>query len=248
MTHTPRNDARRNQVEHELALLRDRVGRLAVRVEGAEGAIVEVDGVEAGRIPLPHAFAVEPGLHEVVVRPGNASPLRQSLQVAAGAEVPVVFALAAAPPPVATPVVETPTPEPPTATVMPPERHRHLGAWIAAWACVGLAVAGLGSTLGLYLWNRSEFETWSAMNTTLNDAMEPGAGPLDIDVASAIGENNQRADRINAVSAATWAMLAIGAAAAVAAVTLFALAPRLTRPRQVALLPAPRGLLLSAAW
>lgn len=87
------NAERRARVEQELERLRHRVGRVDVRVEGANSAVVLIDGEEAGQIPLEHPIAVNPGRHQVTVRAPNTTPVSQWITVGAGEETSVVIAV-----------------------------------------------------------------------------------------------------------------------------------------------------------
>ena len=79
---------RRRQIEiqRELANLRPAVGRIEVRTGEIRGALVLVDGSEAGRTPLPRPLAVNPGAHRVEVRADGFENFNQQITVAGGDE------------------------------------------------------------------------------------------------------------------------------------------------------------------
>jgi hypothetical protein len=82
-----------------LAQVTPRLGRLAVRLENRQDALVTVDGrpVEAGNLGV--SMAVDPGPHLVQARWGDGQDLSRRVTVAEGAESTVILA-----PPVPAPV------------------------------------------------------------------------------------------------------------------------------------------------
>ena len=75
-------------------------------------------------------------------------------------------------------------------------------------------------------------------------AAEPSGSDLD----GRIESNRDLQVSIDTVSLVSWVMLGVGSAAAVSAVVLFIVAPRLDRRGEVSLLPAPGGLVLAGRW
>lgn len=256
------NAERRAEVLEELQRLQRRVGRVEVQVQGAQAANVYLDGTEAGTAPLQQPLVVNPGRHELEVRAADSPPVSRWVTVGAGDQISVVISIASSadasgseegevtvisdegevePPPIE-------SEPPPLAQATEPSRDRGRGLRIGAYASTGVAVAALGTALGLFLWNRGQFETWETEDSAIRGALaasEPGDQAV---IEGQIADNNALHDRIGGVSAATWAMLGLGSAAAAAAVVLFVLAPRMSRGDQVSLLPVPGGLALAAAW
>ncbi len=84
--------------EHQ-AEARARLGAIRTRIEatgimlhgGPEGAVVTLDGADAGRLPRPDAFHVTPGSHRIVVRAAGYADFTSTVVVPAGqqTEVPV---------------------------------------------------------------------------------------------------------------------------------------------------------------
>lgn len=250
---------RRQEVQAELQRLQRRVGRVEVEIQGAPAAAVQLDGAEAGEAPLHRPLVVNPGRHEVEVRAPGSPPVSRWVNVGAGDEISVVISVASASDSAASTTgaesTETestagtePTPVDQGAEPTAPSRDRGRGLRIGAYASTGVAVAALGTALGLFLWNRSQFETWESEDAAIRGALAAAEPADQVALEGQIADNNALHDRIGGVSAASWAMLGLGSAAAAAAVVLFVLAPRMSRSDQVSLLPAPGGLVLAAAW
>jgi hypothetical protein len=264
---------RRAEVEAELALQRQRAGRIGVEVHGAESATVLLDGAVVGQAPIRDPLTVNPGSHVVSARPAAGAAVTQTVSVAPGGTTSVVLAIGggAVPPQTTAPVeassdvappqttapVETSSdvaPPPPLADgpapVAPTPRRPGRGLRIAGYVSAGLAVAALGATLGLYLWNDSEFERW-------RDEDRQIAADLSGDTAipwstfeRRIADNDSLRGRIGDVDAATWALLAVGVVAAAAAATLLALGHSRRGGRSAAALlaPVPGGAALAASF
>lgn len=104
----PGDPAEREEVGRELARLRERAGRIDLRISGASSGTVLLDGEEAGTLPLPQGpLMVNPGRHHLVIRGDAFEEQSQWVTVDAGSLVRLVIALTpAAPPP------EEPSPQP----------------------------------------------------------------------------------------------------------------------------------------
>ena len=85
--------SRQAEIQRELASLRLRVGRIAVRVQGHRGATVLLDGEEVGRVPLPRALAVSPGSHRLVVRAEGFDDFVREISIIEGREQEVEVTL-----------------------------------------------------------------------------------------------------------------------------------------------------------
>jgi len=83
---------KREKAEQNLAALRAQLGAVTIVARGApDGTVIAVDGREVGRAPLPRAVYVDPGPHEIAVRPAGGRPGQvQWIEVRAGATVEVV--------------------------------------------------------------------------------------------------------------------------------------------------------------
>ena len=106
---TPEQQA---EVERELDRLRERVGLIDLRVDGAPEAGVYLDGELSGRTPLEHPLAVNPGRHNLEVRADGYNSVSRWVNVEAGNQVRVVMTLGPAGHVPAPPVGPTPVPAP----------------------------------------------------------------------------------------------------------------------------------------
>lgn len=82
---------RRQRVAEELAEVRALVAEVAVRVDGAP-ALVEVDGVAAGRTPLDGPLLLSPGHHLIAAVREGEEPAKKELAVISGQRVEVTLA------------------------------------------------------------------------------------------------------------------------------------------------------------
>ena len=77
---------RQREAEERLRQQRSRIGFL--RVEGkVHGAVVSVDGIDRGVLPLAQPIAVSAGLHMVTIRAPGHGELRKEVRVAGGVEL-----------------------------------------------------------------------------------------------------------------------------------------------------------------
>jgi len=252
------DESRRAEVEREMASLRQRVGRLDVRIQGAPSASVLLNGEAVGQAPLSEPIAVNPGRHHVTVQAEGFEPVARWVNVGAGDVLSLVIALDRGE---ATeqritsegetqPATVEPVATPPTTPEAPPPPRRNRGLLIGGWVSTGVAVATLGAALGLFLWNNSEYDTWETENAALVAAY---SGTMDAPqdaqgLGDRVASNNELGDRIGTIDAVSAAMLGVGVAATAAAVVLIVLGYRGVGTSQVSLLPSPGGLMLSAAW
>ena len=80
-------DARRTQVEADIAKLKDRLGGILI-VGAPDGSTIEIDGRIVATIPLARPIQAGAGWHEITARPPGAGiPSIKKVQVVAGKEV-----------------------------------------------------------------------------------------------------------------------------------------------------------------
>jgi hypothetical protein len=128
-------EARRAEVEGEIAALRPLVGKVRVQIDTA-GAAVLLDGMKLGEAPLPEPLYVRPGKHRLQAELGKRIAV-ETIEVAGGQAIDVALALGSARPRPRPPV--PPRPKPPVAA----GGRRPL--WIG-WAATGALAAGAGVT------------------------------------------------------------------------------------------------------
>jgi tetratricopeptide (TPR) repeat protein len=249
------DEERRTAVEAELARLRPRVGFLDVRVEGTASAEVTVDGMSAGTAPFPRPITVNPGVHQVTVSAPGLSPVARTVTVNAGAVATVVVAIAEGQSAEESVTVVGDTgATPPTTPRAVPVEDRGRGLRIGAYVTTGVAVAALGVALGLFLWADGEYDTWTAEDAALHEALNAEEPPDPADYETRLSANNDLANRIERLDIVSWVLLGVGSAAAATAVTLYVLglSRRLTsrtgNAPSVALLPSPTGVGIAASW
>jgi hypothetical protein len=133
--------ALRERLQQRLALARERVGTLKVRVS-VPGAEVLVDGKVIGLVPLADDVFVDPGTHVVEARLRDYEAGRASVEVAKGAAKDVAITL-------------TKRPEEPPPPVEPEGPNQRL-------LTTGAVIAGAGAGLGVVLSIVSATKGWAA--------------------------------------------------------------------------------------
>lgn len=256
-------EERQAEVDRELASLRQRVGRIDVRIQGAPAATVLLNGEDVGQAPLARPLEVNPGRHHVTVQAPDFDAVARWVNVGAGDVLSLVIALdrgeateervSGGQVTTTTTVATDGTPQQP---VTPTEPRRNRGLLIGGWVSTGVAVAALGAALGLFLWNNSSHDTWEVEHASLTNAYTATeSAPQDArSLGDRVDTNNELGSRIRTIDAVSAAMLGVGTAAAAAAVVLIVLGYRgvgasaNTSARHVAFFPTPGGLVLSAGW
>lgn len=238
------DEERRAQVEEELARIRQRVGWIEVQVQGAETAVVLLDGQEVGQTPLAEPLMADPGRHELTVRAPDMPPMTRTVTVDAGEVEPVVLQLDQIE------ATDEPSIEGGGIAITPEseERDPGFGLRIGGYVSAGLAVATLGAALGLFLWNNSQFEEWEDEDARLAAALEDTDRVLWEELGTQISTNDSRSDSVHVVEAVSWAMLGLGSAAVVATTVLLIAGFRrrqAERPASAIVLPVLGG---SAVW
>lgn len=76
-------DARRKEVEGEIAKQRERVAKVVIRTQ-FQGAVVKVDGVEVGKTPLAEDLVLNAGVHVVAAAAEGHRPWEMRLELAGG--------------------------------------------------------------------------------------------------------------------------------------------------------------------
>lgn len=119
---------------------------------------------------------------------------------------------------------------------------------LAGWITSGLAVAILGTTLGLYLWNRGRDanveEELDQLEPQLRSCPPPGVSAVCDDRWDQWNSANERSEELASWGDAEWALLGLGAASLVAGVVLLITGYTADRPARVALAPSPGGFIL----
>jgi len=141
--------------------------------------------------------------------------------------------------------------------------RRASGVRAGAYAALATAVASLAVAAGLFAWNGSRYDQWQATDESIrrnyDGVSSDGEDLFDLSDPDAVASlwratiaNNNLIDQIHTVARASWALVGIGSAAAVAATLMLVFGPRLSRysrARSAAtLVVGPRGGGLSIAW
>jgi tetratricopeptide (TPR) repeat protein len=149
------------------------------------------------------------------------------------------------PTPVVEPAPRQPEPGPPLVD------HRGRTLRLAGYVTGGVAVAVLGTTLGLYVWNAGRSDSWEQASRDLSaqwlaDA-EHWQGDEQLDAA--YDDNRALGEELQTWGAVEWALLGVGVAALGAAVALLVVGLRARRHRSVAssMTGAPLELRLASA-
>lgn len=193
--------------------------RLSTDVDGAE---VRLDGTLVGRTPIDTPIAASSGPHVLLVEAEGYEPMRSEVEVELREETLLELSLASG----RSVEVSDAEDSGPTDDVGGGDGR---GLLIGGYVSAGVAVAALGTALGLFLWNNSQFESWDSENGRIAEAIS-GQEPISsADLATWTADNDSLHERIRAVDAATWAMFAIGSAAAVATTVLLVLGLRQRR-------------------
>jgi len=136
--------------EKELEQLRPRIPNLVIRVEGAEGASVSLDGKDVPAALLGEDRPVNPGQHELLAQRGTEKQIA-SVTIAEGERKEVTLHFGAASPGVVPPVSAAAAPEPASSK----------GSRTLAFVALGVGGAGLvlgGVTGGLAMSKKSALD------------------------------------------------------------------------------------------
>src|SRR4029077_9646453 len=156
--------SRREQVQAQVALLESRLAELSVTTD-RPGAQVSVDGREVGKTPLYQPIRMAAGTHTVSIAMEGITPVIQKVDLRGGERQALAFVVpigvAPKPAPTVLPAATLIAPPPPP----PPAAPRDLRKLAYASAAVG-AVAG-AAAVGIYVWNRDQYDKWKATNATL---------------------------------------------------------------------------------
>lgn len=242
---------RRAEVETTLAALRQRVGRINVTVSRPESAVVYIDDVEVGQVPLEHPVSVGAGPHVVEVRAEGYLPSRREVIVAGEAEVDLEISLTplAAPAPPQPPAPPPPEPQPqpvepePTRTELTP-RGRSMRT--ASWVMMGLAGAALATALGLSIWNDLRYDDWVERQEVLEADFRRADYDTALTLQQTYEDQHNEEEKIAVVDMIDLLLVGLGAAAVVTWAILYFGAPRQPASNvQVSLMPQRDGAFLS---
>ncbi len=209
---------RRAQVEKEIERLRSLVGTL--RIESlSEGAVVQIDGVNRGTLPLSAPIVVDMGKHEVRILDGTEELYREVIKIAGGQvmELDVRSGIESERAPVAG--------EPIGDEAKQEEKPRRVWTWISL-GIGGAALASGGIVGGVSVKKRAD----------LSDECVDGSCPPEFN------DEIQEGQRL---SVAADVLYTVGAVGLAAGVTLFFLEPRIydnnDKSHEVVLLPTATG-------
>lgn len=83
-------DVHQADARARLAALRERLAATGILLRGGpDGAVITIDGADAGRLPRPDAIHVTAGSHELVVTAPGYAPFRSTAVVSAGDQVEI---------------------------------------------------------------------------------------------------------------------------------------------------------------
>ncbi|HMF40253.1 MAG TPA: PEGA domain-containing protein [Polyangia bacterium] len=201
--------SRREQVQAQVSLLESRLAELSVTTD-RPGAQVTVDGREVGKTPLFQPIRMASGAHTVSVAMEGVTPIVQKVELREGERQALAFVI---------PVGVAPKPAPatlPAASLIeappPPAPPRDLRKWAYASGVVGVVTGA--AALGIYIWNRNQYDQWQATNRSLG-MLTPGTAAYH----NAAAANNARADSLTSanrtiigLSLASGVLIAGGAA------------------------------------
>lgn len=84
------SDEHQADARARLAALRERLAATGILLRGGpDGAVITIDGADAGRLPRPDAIHVSAGSHELVVTAPGYEPFRSTAVVSAGDQVEI---------------------------------------------------------------------------------------------------------------------------------------------------------------
>jgi len=158
--------------------------------------------------------------------------------------------VSAAPPPDDTSVSATAPVEPtPAEPVQEPSRGR--GLRIAAYVTGAVAVALLGTTVGLFAWNAGRDNDWEDTSAYLTDqwmASRDERTASDVELEQQYQDNEALGNELQTWGAVEWALFGVGVAALGAAVGLLVVGLRAGRQTTVSLAPGLGGFTFNLAW
>ncbi len=234
--------SRRRGAEEELDSMRELVGRLDLELEGPSSAEVYVDGVLTGRAPLAEPLVVGPGRHSLEVRAEGYEDFTTEFTLSSGGEVTLPVVMTRAEGGAGGPGVDG------RDEAAPAGRRR--GLRISGLALVGVAVAALGTALGLYLWNNGRYEDWELTDQRLRSQYGSlQEEPTDeAELWSQVESHNDELEAIRQIDGLSWGLLGVGIAAAATSAVLLVLGFRSEGSGQVSVMPRDGGLMIAAGW
>lgn len=255
-----------------------------IEVAAPAGTDVTIDGEHVGVVPLPEATYVEPGFHSVLLKTPEGAVDTEGVTVTAGtgtiarlshagppAGAPAPLAPQEIPPPAA-PAAAAPPPVPPPgaprAAALPSEHpepekrgNGNTGLLVAGGVVTGVAVAGLGTALGmLFARNAAQNNANATKNQILAYSTQHGINPNNCDSPPAGALTNAcniwKNDNSTVDTDATVGNIAVavGGVAAVGATVIWIVAAtrRSGEPSSTAVMPmvdrSTAGLLLSGSF
>jgi len=205
-------------------------GTVALSVS-ERGAAPLLDGAPLEGRPIPI------GPHSVSVEREGFEPWSRQIEVAAG-EVTTLEAVLL-----------------PTAPYRARYEARANGMRIASYVMAGLAVAAIGTSVGLLAWNAAEYDSWLGEDEVLQAqyqlrALDPSSPETlpDDEVLRRQADNDTLIDRVHLVDGVGYALLGVGIAAAATWAGLFFGGPDPARYRSLSVSASPGGLALALRW
>ncbi len=218
-------EERQQWVQKEVSRLRGMIGSLMVIAP--DGAVVMVDGVERGRIPLSGSIKIAAAVdHEVQINSGKQNMVTRTVKVSGGEQISVVASEDEA-------VVKTDEDDQP----MPEEQSDRDPLWIPGWVTLGAGAAMLGIGVGTGVKMKS-----------LDDAL---TNDDCFDAGNCIEQYPDDVDQRDNLQIATIVFLSAGGAAAVAGAVMLILAKKRSdhdQSEQLAILPFSNADLVGIAF
>jgi hypothetical protein len=197
--------ATKEQMQKTFDQCKGHVGTVKVEIATVRGAQVSVDGTVAGEAPLADDLFLEPGKHTISVTAKGYKDASKSVDVQKGVASMVKLELVLLPPEV---VVKNGSDTPP-----PPPRSKKPAIALGAVAVVALGVGG--ALLGVGAGKKGDAGTLHDQILGDKNGCVPGSGNLD----KRCGDLKSQLDSAYMLQNVGGATMAIGGAAAIAAVT-----------------------------
>ena len=218
--------SRREQVQAQIALLESKLAELSITTE-RPGVSIRIDGREVGRTPLFQPIRLAAGTHRITGALADGAHVTRDVTLGEADRQRLELVFLNASETTSPPLNLTPTPVAPTSQAsrqlsQPATTLDNAGAprgntmRRAAYVIAGAGALSAGAALGVYLWNRNDYEDWRASDSALKNKT-PGSPAYR---ASATA-NNARASSLTGANHAILGLSIAGGALAAAGATLF---------------------------